>query len=105
MESTCVSINIGPPINDQVMCQLSDSDNTRHPEDLKPQEGFMYRGTEVRNSNPGHGSSMLLFALCCCIKGRLPKDDKSRWRGGGVELRTPGPPGPSPKSATALVND
>ncbi|KAL9953934.1 hypothetical protein ACROYT_G041410 [Oculina patagonica] len=48
MESNCVSFNIGSPINDQVMCQLSDSDHTRHPEDLKPREGITYRGTEVR---------------------------------------------------------
>ena len=51
MESTCVSFNIGPPIKDQVTCQLSDADHIRHPEDLKPQEGFTYRGTEVRNCN------------------------------------------------------
>jgi len=48
MESNCVSINIGPPINDKVLCQLSDSDHIRHPDDLRPSEGFMYRGTQVR---------------------------------------------------------
>ena len=49
MEDTCVSINIGPPINDKILCQLSCSDHMRHPEDLKPKVGFSYRGTEVRN--------------------------------------------------------
>ncbi len=52
LESNCVSFNIGSPINDQVMCQLSDSDHTRHPEDLKPRVGITYRGTEVRIVTP-----------------------------------------------------
>ncbi|KAL9953680.1 hypothetical protein ACROYT_G041133 [Oculina patagonica] len=46
MESRCVSINIGPPINDRVVCELSDSDHSFHPEDLKPRAGFTYIGTE-----------------------------------------------------------
>ena len=50
MESHCVSFNLGPPTNDRVVCELSDSDHTRHPDDLKPQQGFVYRATEVRNS-------------------------------------------------------
>ncbi|XP_078351746.1 lactadherin-like isoform X1 [Oculina patagonica] len=63
MESNCVSFNIGPPINDQVMCQLSDSDHTRHPEDLKPREGFTYRGTEnACSSNP-------CFHNATCLNG------------------------------------
>ena len=49
IESKCVSINIGPAINDKVLCQLSDSDNIRHTNDLKPRDGYMYRGTEVGN--------------------------------------------------------
>lgn len=48
MESSCVSFNIGPPIKDMVLCQLSDSDHIQHPKDLQALEGFMYRGTEVR---------------------------------------------------------
>ena len=47
MDDRCVSINIGPPINDQVVCELSESDRSLHPEDLKPREGFTYTGTEV----------------------------------------------------------
>ena len=31
-----------------MLCQLSDSDHVRHPEDLKPRDGFTYTGTEVR---------------------------------------------------------
>ena len=49
IQSNCVSINIGPSVNDKFLCQLSDSDHIRHPDDLKPREGFLYRGTEVRN--------------------------------------------------------
>ena len=48
MESRCVSINIGPPINDRVICELSDSDHSLHPEDLKPRAGFTYTGTKVK---------------------------------------------------------
>lgn len=59
IENKCVSINIGPPINDKVLCQLSDSDNIQHPNDLKPREGYVYRGTEV-------GAS-LLFSVCLFV--------------------------------------
>lgn len=48
MEGTCVSFNIGPPTNDRVICQLSDSDHTLHPSDLKLQAGFAYKGAEVK---------------------------------------------------------
>ena len=48
MERHCVSINIGPTINDHVLCQLSDSDRILHPDDLRPKKGFTYRGTEVK---------------------------------------------------------
>ena len=51
MEKDCVSVNIGPPINDKVVCELSDSDHMQHPEDLKSRYGWIYRGTEVRNAN------------------------------------------------------
>ncbi|KAL9953840.1 hypothetical protein ACROYT_G041312 [Oculina patagonica] len=47
MESPCVSINIGPPINDRVVCELSDSDHSLHPENLEPRAGFTYTGTEL----------------------------------------------------------
>ena len=49
IEDTCLSVNMGPPINDKVLCQLSDSDHMQHPGDMKQREGFTYRGTEVRN--------------------------------------------------------
>ena len=49
VDSRCMSINIGQPINDRVVCELSDSDNTLHPEDLKLRAGFTYTGTEVTN--------------------------------------------------------
>ena len=47
MESHCLSINVGQPINDRIVCELSDSDDTLHPEDLKPRATFTYTGTEV----------------------------------------------------------
>lgn len=48
MESQCVSINIGPLINGKVVCELSNSDDKSHSEDLKAKEGFTYRATQVR---------------------------------------------------------
>jgi hypothetical protein len=48
MDPVCVSVNIGPPTDERFICELSDSDNTKHPEDLKKREGFLYIGTEVK---------------------------------------------------------
>ncbi|XP_078349292.1 uncharacterized protein LOC144634261 [Oculina patagonica] len=53
MESRCMSINIGPPISNRIVCELSDSDQSLHPEDLKPRAGFTFTGTEnACSSNP-----------------------------------------------------
>ena len=46
-ESRCVSVNIGPVINNNVICELSDSDHSLHPEDLKVREGFAFINMEV----------------------------------------------------------
>ena len=51
MESKCVSVNIGPTIeNDKVTCELNDADHLQFPDDLKNHPGWTYRGTEVRNA-------------------------------------------------------
>ena len=47
MESRCVSYNIGPQLNDKVICEPSDSDHYLNPQDLQPRSGFTYTGTEV----------------------------------------------------------
>ena len=47
MDPVCVSVNIGPPMKDKFVCELSDSDHIRHPKDVKRREGFMYIGPEV----------------------------------------------------------
>ena len=47
MDPVCVSVNIGPPTDEKFICELSDSDNMKHPKDLKKREGFLYIGTEV----------------------------------------------------------
>ena len=44
MDSRCVSVSIGPPVNDKVVCELSDSDHIQNPQDLKTREGWTYRG-------------------------------------------------------------
>ena len=48
MEDRCTSINMVPREKDEMICQLSDSDQLQDPNDLKPTAGLMYRGTEVR---------------------------------------------------------
>ena len=70
MEGKCVSFNIGPAVNDQVLCQLSDSDHTRHPGDLQPSDGFSYTATEVRNSNRDQVSlvAVLIRHVCCILQ-------------------------------------
>ena len=47
IKSRCVSVNIGPIIEDEVTCELCDSDHFQHPQDLKNRPGWTYRGTEV----------------------------------------------------------
>ena len=48
MDNICDSFNIGQSVHgDHVVCQLSDSDHSRHPEDLRPREGFTFIGTKV----------------------------------------------------------
>ena len=50
MQRECVSVNIGPVINDRVICELSNSDHWQHPEDLLKRRGWTYRGTEVQTA-------------------------------------------------------
>ena len=47
MDPVCVSVNIGPPTEENHICELSDSDHVKHPADIKTREGFLYIGTEV----------------------------------------------------------
>ena len=49
MDPMCVSVNIGPPTDEKFICELSDSDHMKHPEDLKKREGYLYIGSEVNN--------------------------------------------------------
>ena len=49
MENYCVSVNIGSPDKNGLrVCQLSDSDHTQHPDDLKSREGYLYWASKVR---------------------------------------------------------
>jgi len=47
MDPVCVSVNIGPPADEKFICELSDSDHMKHPEDPKKRKGFLYISTEV----------------------------------------------------------
>ncbi|XP_068684946.1 uncharacterized protein [Montipora foliosa] len=47
MENKCVSVNIGSGKSpSSVICELSDSDHCQHPKDLKPRQGWTYRGAK-----------------------------------------------------------
>ena len=48
-EHQCLSYNLGPLQNYGHACELSNSDHIRHPDDLVPMLGYIYRGTEVFN--------------------------------------------------------
>ena len=47
-EKECVSVNIGPVLEDTRICELSRSDALQHPQELKKRVGWIYRATEVR---------------------------------------------------------
>ena len=70
MEDRCKSINMGPEDKDRVLCQISDSDHVQHPNDLKPTEGFTYRGMEVSTKNSVL-SLQILFTLLWIRAERL----------------------------------
>ncbi|KAL9973366.1 hypothetical protein ACROYT_G019817 [Oculina patagonica] len=50
-EHQCLSYNLGPYQVDGQTCELSNSDHIRHPDDLVPMPGYIYRGTENRCSS------------------------------------------------------
>ena len=63
MESTCVSVNIGPQDeNGDRLCQLSNSDHTQYPKDLKRREGFLYWATMVRNGRTGFNTFLCVIS-------------------------------------------
>ena len=58
-----MAINIGPAINDMRVCELCNSDHIQHPNDLKPREGWTYKGTQVgrislEQINDGNGCEL-----------------------------------------------
>jgi len=76
MDPVCVSVNISPPTDEKFICELSDSDHMKHPEDFKKREGFLYIGTENPCfSNPCRRHSICLNGytdkqyLCKCQAG------------------------------------
>lgn len=50
LDNACLSYNFGRLQNESYVCQLSDSDDYQHPNDLQQREGFVYGGTVVHNS-------------------------------------------------------
>lgn len=48
MENACVSYNLGPQVDGKRWCELSDSDQKRHPNDLVQENGYGYRESKVR---------------------------------------------------------
>ena len=68
-ELECLSYNLGPYQDYGHVCELSNSDHLRHPEDLVPMPGFIYRGTEVHDLMNFVCASIRLFGFsltCLC---------------------------------------
>ena len=59
LDDNCVSYNVGPPIKDQVLCQLSDSDHIQHPKDLETLEGFVWVRWDISTAY----DSILIFGF------------------------------------------
>ena len=49
-EPKCLSYNLGPYQAYGHDCEISNSDHVRHPDDLVPMPGYIYRGTKVHNT-------------------------------------------------------
>ncbi|XP_068761771.1 uncharacterized protein [Montipora capricornis] len=76
MDRKCVSINIGPTMEDKTICELSDSDHYQHPEDLESNSRWTYRFTENPcSSNPclNGGKCFMGYTdkkyVCECLPG------------------------------------
>ena len=66
----CVSYNTGPTNNNKLTCELSNSDQLQHPEDLKPRKDWIYRGTQVGRTMAQPNFKNLL-SLHVCSKDLL----------------------------------
>ena len=72
LHGLCVSYNLGPQENSGHVCELSDPDHFRDPQDLKTRHGFFYVAFEVRGHRLNHElhrvfssfSVERLFMLC-----------------------------------------
>ncbi|EDO42662.1 predicted protein [Nematostella vectensis] len=76
LDERCASINIGPPVKDGFICELSSSDHIQDPESLVPKDGYTYKGTQNGcSSNPcGNNEKCMPGDLsteykCICKKG------------------------------------
>ena len=47
LENACVSYNFGKRVTGDEVCELNNSTDIQHPDDLKPRVNFIYRGAEV----------------------------------------------------------
>ena len=67
IENDCVSFNVKPLPNGDYLCELSNSCDVVHPEDLKEQQGTVYTSFMVRAQN-------CLTLLICTLSTVFPKD-------------------------------
>ena len=49
VEGDCVSFNVKPLQSENHLCELSNSSDVVHPEDLKDEQGFVYTSFKVRD--------------------------------------------------------
>ena len=73
-EARCVSYNLGPLTNCSRTCELSDSDDILHPNDLQERGGFSFSAAEVRARHSNdvwwrHGNHH--FGIAICVKAGL----------------------------------
>ena len=47
MEADCISYNLKPLQGGRFLCELSDSENVVHPEDLQYKQGTVYKSFKV----------------------------------------------------------
>lgn len=49
-EANCMSFNLGPLVDGNHECELSNSDHVMHPNDLEHRAGFVYQSFEVSST-------------------------------------------------------
>ena len=79
----CLSVNLGPYQDYGHACELSKSDHVRHPDDLVPRPGYLYKGTKVMR-HTGHNQLLCYFSRRTFFVSKTYSKTTSSPRGGGI---------------------